>query len=679
MTTNPQEPAVNHQEESDSGDLSTALYANNDIISTDQERASDATWSVNHFSQSVRVLSKSTGRPMPDVSHTSSKGSTSSGEHVGTRTKHLVSGKLESTTKIGRPLSDSASSSSSFMSRLRDSALEHAAIHDSSSILAPSLFLRSRTFSGFPSPKTLGSTSLSQISSSQRTSSSSRPIVRMYSSKSPLALRRPSRTRRIQRTSSSFTPDTTRPRSNPLQSPESTGSICRSARDDEVDTKMERDSNDVTIIPALDSCTAAMRTLSPPSVKTTSSSAPFLVTATRRLTSKESAKETTVSSLDVADTIWDNTLEDVSHGIRTKYHPSKPTTPEPFSDTMTSPKGLILRRHHTMISSPGEFMRSLELQGKRRATRFRSSIDRKSVVFSQDNYVPNPLREDCQMLPCAHFVSKPDDTTKRITPRTVVDVLEGKYKDYYDLLYIIDCRFPYEFEGGHIRSAVNINTIDRLEELLLQPAITDKRVLLIFHCEFSCERGPRMARHLRNQDRVANTEHYPAVFYPEVYVMEGGYSGFFKENRSYCSPEAYVKMQDEKHSKEFEEHRRIFGREFSKTASKSFLGTDTTESRHNGDVCSDSPLSLEIAPTSVHNNEENPTTTSKVATSPTMDSTFENTGSRTLTKDSTTTIASNVSHKPVTETQDNPKVSISSPPSSLLTPIHPSSRSSTIQ
>ncbi|ORZ08848.1 Rhodanese-like domain-containing protein, partial [Lobosporangium transversale] len=114
------------------------------------------------------------------------------------------------------------------------------------------------------------------------------------------------------------------------------------------------------------------------------------------------------------------------------------------------------------------------------------------------------------------------------------DVLDGKYKDKYDLLYIVDCRFPYEFEGGHIKSAVNVNTTDKLEELLLQPAITDKRVLLIFHCEFSCERGPRMARHLRNQDREANAMHYPAVFYPEVYVMQGGYSGFFKENKSYC-------------------------------------------------------------------------------------------------------------------------------------------------
>ncbi|KAF9437499.1 cell division cycle- protein [Entomortierella beljakovae] len=236
-----------------------------------------------------------------------------------------------------------------------------------------------------------------------------------------------------------------------------------------------------------------------------------------------------------------------------------------------------------MITKRSEFMRTLERESQSRAMGLNNTLSRKPLVFAPENYAPDPSREDCRILPCTHFISKPDDTTKRIAPQTVVDVLDGKYKDKYDLLYIIDCRFPYEFEGGHIKTAVNVNTTNELEKLLLQPAITDKRVLLIFHCEFSCERGPRMARHLRNQDRAANTSHYPAVFYPEIYVMEGGYSGFFKDNRGYCWPEAYVEMRDEKHSKEFEEHMRTFGREFSRSASKGFLGTESRKSRSEND------------------------------------------------------------------------------------------------
>ncbi|KAG0314516.1 cell division cycle- protein [Dissophora globulifera] len=344
---------------------------------------------------------------------------------------------------------------------------------------------------------------------------------------------------------------------------------------------------------ALTSCTAAMNSLSPPSAK-----APALLDLFRRRRRTSITNITTSLSLPMPNmtSALDSDSDDEGDVERASYRPRhgsrSPTSPTyNFSSAVvttsdTIPKRPTLRRHQTMISSRREFMRTLEFSGssssssrdgERRTRRLVSSMNQKSTVFAPENYVPDPLREDCQILPCTDFVCKPEDSTKRVSPRTVIDVLDGKYKDHYDLLYIIDCRFPYEFEGGHIKSAVNVNTTDKLEELLLQPAITGKRVLLIFHCEFSSERGPRMARHLRTQDRAANVSHYPALFYSEVYVMEGGYSGFFKENKSYCWPEAYVEMQDEKHSEEFEKHMRTFGREFSRTASKGFLGT---ESKH---------------------------------------------------------------------------------------------------
>ncbi|KAG0304073.1 cell division cycle- protein [Dissophora globulifera] len=344
---------------------------------------------------------------------------------------------------------------------------------------------------------------------------------------------------------------------------------------------------------ALTSCTAAMNSLSPPSAK-----APALLDLFRRRRRTSITDITTSLSLPMpnmtsaldSDSDGEGDIESASY--RPRHGSRSPTSPTyNFSSAVVTTSDTILkrptlRRHQTMISSRREFMRTLEFSGssssssrdgERRTRRLVSSINQKSTVFAPENYVPDPLREDCQILPCTDFVCKPEDSTKRVSPRTVTDVLDGRYKDHYDLLYIIDCRFPYEFEGGHIKSAVNVNTTDKLEELLLQPAITGKRVLLIFHCEFSSERGPRMARHLRTQDRAANVSHYPALFYSEVYVMEGGYSGFFKENKSYCWPEAYVEMQDEKHSEEFEKHMRTFGREFSRTASKGFLGT---ESKH---------------------------------------------------------------------------------------------------
>jgi rhodanese-related sulfurtransferase len=115
--------------------------------------------------------------------------------------------------------------------------------------------------------------------------------------------------------------------------------------------------------------------------------------------------------------------------------------------------------------------------------------------------------------------------------------------------HIIDCRFPYEFDGGHIEGAINVNTDMMVEELLLKPGgglysnggdfpqpsrsgsqETGKPVVVIFHCEFSNKRAPTFAKHLRSKDRTLNNQHYPKVYYPELYILEGGYCHFYKTN-----------------------------------------------------------------------------------------------------------------------------------------------------
>eukprot|EP01125_Pyxidicula_operculata_P012572 TRINITY_DN4131_c0_g1_i2.p1 TRINITY_DN4131_c0_g1~~TRINITY_DN4131_c0_g1_i2.p1 ORF type:complete len:280 (+),score=44.05 TRINITY_DN4131_c0_g1_i2:852-1691(+) len=51
-------------------------------------------------------------------------------------------------------------------------------------------------------------------------------------------------------------------------------------------------------------------------------------------------------------------------------------------------------------------------------------------------------------------------------------------------------------------------------------------------------------RQLRKLDRVANWERWPRLFYPELYLLDGGYSNFFSKFRSYCVPQEYVSMFD---------------------------------------------------------------------------------------------------------------------------------------
>jgi M-phase inducer tyrosine phosphatase len=147
-----------------------------------------------------------------------------------------------------------------------------------------------------------------------------------------------------------------------------------------------------------------------------------------------------------------------------------------------------------------------------------------------------------------HFFNEGSpDSIPRITRETLLQVLDGQYKNEFDQTMVIDCRFEYEFEGGHINGAVNYNDKDEITSKLFETAPAGK-MLLIFHCEYSAHRAPIMARHVRKQDRTTNIEQYPKLTYPEVYLLDGGYSKFFTEYRSRCFPQAYVEMDAAEHA-----------------------------------------------------------------------------------------------------------------------------------
>lgn len=51
-------------------------------------------------------------------------------------------------------------------------------------------------------------------------------------------------------------------------------------------------------------------------------------------------------------------------------------------------------------------------------------------------------------------------------------------------------------------------------------------------------------RNLRSVDRKINEMRYPTLFYPEVYLLDGGYSNFYRMHPEHCEPRGYVEMQD---------------------------------------------------------------------------------------------------------------------------------------
>ncbi|KAM9308103.1 M-phase inducer phosphatase 1 [Gastrophryne carolinensis] len=153
------------------------------------------------------------------------------------------------------------------------------------------------------------------------------------------------------------------------------------------------------------------------------------------------------------------------------------------------------------------------------------------------------------------MVSGRHQQLRYITPDVMVQILNGSFDPFIERCVIVDSRYPYEYEGGHIKGAINLHMEQDMEDYFLKCPIQShsaKRVIVIFHCEFSSERGPRMCKFLREKDR--DLHEYPSLYYPELYVLAGGYKDFFQRFPSFCEPENYRPMLHE----DFKEDLRLF-------------------------------------------------------------------------------------------------------------------------
>jgi hypothetical protein len=56
------------------------------------------------------------------------------------------------------------------------------------------------------------------------------------------------------------------------------------------------------------------------------------------------------------------------------------------------------------------------------------------------------------------------------------------------------------------------------------------------------------ARFLRSKDRSLNAENYPALHFPEMYLLQGGYKAFFESYPELCTPSGYRLMLDPDYS-----------------------------------------------------------------------------------------------------------------------------------
>ena len=135
------------------------------------------------------------------------------------------------------------------------------------------------------------------------------------------------------------------------------------------------------------------------------------------------------------------------------------------------------------------------------------------------------------------------DPFKNISSYELATYLTDPSSHPFDQIIILDARFDYEFRGGRIKGAKNITSRSAMNSVYQR--YLHQNVCIIFHCEFSQNRGPTLMRMFREHDRKQNYKNYPYLDYPNIFLLLGGYRQFYKDFPDLCVG-GYVQMRDTK-------------------------------------------------------------------------------------------------------------------------------------
>lgn len=171
-----------------------------------------------------------------------------------------------------------------------------------------------------------------------------------------------------------------------------------------------------------------------------------------------------------------------------------------------------------------------------------------------------------------------NDLIPRIDLDSFFKLINDECTHNFDDVVIIDCRFDYEYEGGHIKNAINIPNKNAMDQFM-HNRNPHKKSLIVFHCEFSVFRGPTMASHLRKSDRILNFDNYPNLSYPDILILDGGYKQFYEKFKPSCDPQNYIEMKDINFNKKCDTELHRF-KSFSKLNDHSRSSSFTTITSH---------------------------------------------------------------------------------------------------
>ncbi|EGU86818.1 hypothetical protein FOXB_02665 [Fusarium oxysporum f. sp. conglutinans Fo5176] len=120
-----------------------------------------------------------------------------------------------------------------------------------------------------------------------------------------------------------------------------------------------------------------------------------------------------------------------------------------------------------------------------------------SKIPSDTRLVNNPATQTLTMVDAERLdvpqklptiPANSSDNIWRITKETLVGCMDGQFDQYFDHMIIIDCRFRYEYNGGHIDGAISLapRSGSLVDTNLLDDLISSKshqmRTVICFYC-----------------------------------------------------------------------------------------------------------------------------------------------------------------------------------------------------
>lgn len=107
-------------------------------------------------------------------------------------------------------------------------------------------------------------------------------------------------------------------------------------------------------------------------------------------------------------------------------------------------------------------------------------------------------------------------------------------------MILVDCRWDYEFNGGSVNGAVNINDGQILKNQLLLGNKPEIPTDIVFYCEFSQVRAVRLSNYFKFMENKLHNR----LWYPNIFLLNGGYSRFSKEYPQYTTTGKYIQECD---------------------------------------------------------------------------------------------------------------------------------------